>query len=331
MKALFATFLLALALAAAGADAFRDGLLALQRGDLAAAQTNLEEAGKTAPRDGRVWIALAQVYLRQRNESAAASAAKRAEELGPQDPAVLQGLTIYYSETHQDLKAARAQTKLPGDAAAKRAADLYFTAAKPLLDAQTFEEAAAVLEEGASKFPKDAQLQLALGVSDYGLRRFTMAADAFLRTIAIDPSIEQPYIFLGKILDQIPDRLPQAAERFAAYQTAHPENAAGYLLHAKALDAQSIEPETALHLLQKSIAINPGDASAHFELGTVLDRLQRFSEAAAEFARSAELDPADAAVHYRLARDYDRLGKHDAAQAERNKHAQLVKAQEIVR
>ena len=321
----------ALAMTAAGADPFRDGLVALQRGDLAAAQSNLEQASKAAPGDGRVWVALAQVYLRQRNESGAAHAAHRAEELGPHDPAVLQGLAIYYSETHQDLKGARTEAKLPGDTARKRAAELYFAAAKPLLDAQKFEEAAVVLEEATATLPRDAQLQLALGVSDYGLRRFTMAADAFLRTIDIDPAIEQPYAFLGKILDQIPERLPQAAERFATYEAAHPESATGYLLHAKALDAQSIEPETALRLLQKSIVINPGDAAAHFELGTVFDRLQRFSDAASEFARSAELAPADPAVHYRLARDYDRIGKRDAAAAEREKHAQLIKAQEIVR
>ena len=116
-------------------------------------------------------------------------------------------------------------------------------------------------------------------------------------------------------------------QRFAEYEAAHPASAAGYLLHAKALDAQSLSPETALRLLEKSIAMNAGDASAHFEMGTVLDRLQRFAGAVAEFQRAAELAPSDPAAHYRLARDYDRIGKPEAAQSEREKHAQLVKAQ----
>jgi tetratricopeptide (TPR) repeat protein len=100
---------------------------------------------------------------------------------------------------------------------------------------------------------------------------------------------------------------------------------------AKALDAQSVEPETALRLHEKSIAFDGRDSSAHFEMGTVLDRLQRFSDAAAEFEKAVELAPSDPAAHYRLARDYDRIGKHEAAQAEREKHAQLVKAQEVIR
>jgi len=317
-------------------DSFRAGLTALQRGDLAAAQSNLETASKLAPRDGRVWVALSQTYWRQHKDSEAEDAAGKAAALAPEDPAVLQGLAIYYSETHQTLKAAQAaakySAKVPENGEAReRATELYFEAAKPLLDQQKFAEAVVILTEGAARLPKSAQLELALGVACYGLRRFDDAADAFLRTIEIAPETEQPYTFLGKILDQIPSRLPRVAERFAEYESAHPSSAAAYLLHAKALDAQSLSPETALRLLEKSIAMNAGDASAHFELGTVLDRLQRFADAAAEFQRAVELAPSDPSAHYRLARDYDRVGKHEAAQAEREKHAGLVKAQEAIR
>jgi tetratricopeptide (TPR) repeat protein len=317
-------------------DSFRAGLLALQRGDLASARANLEAAGKLAPRDGRVWVALSQTYWRLHKDADAQDAAGKAAAFGPEDPTVLQGLSIYYSETNQTLKAAQAaakySAKVPenGDAR-ERATGLYFDAARPLLDQQKFTEAAGILKEGAARLPNSAQLELALGVADYGLRRFDDAADAFLRTIEIAPETEQPYSFLGRILDQIPSRLPQVTERFAEYEAAHPASAAGYLLHAKALDAQSLSPEMALRLLEKSIAMNAGDASAHFEMGTVLDRLQRFADAVAEFQRVAELAPLDAAAHYRLARDYDRIGKHEAAQAEREKHAQLIKAQEPIR
>ncbi len=324
-----------LLLFAASDDLLRTGLLALQRGDLAAAQASLESASKQTPRDGRVWVALSQTYWRQHRDSDAEDAAGKAASFAPEDAAVLQSLAIYYSETHQTLKAAQAEAKYAAKVPEKaevrdRAAELYFEAAKPLLDEQKFADAAAVLKEATARVLKNAQLELALGVAYYGLRRFDDAADAFLRTIEVAPATEQPYTFLGKILDQIPSRLPQVTARFAEYQSSHPTSEA-YLLHAKALDAQSIEPELALSLLDKSIAMNGRDASAHFEKGTVLDRLQRFADAAAAFEHAAQLAPQDAAAHYRLARDYDRIGKHDAAQAERAKHAQLVKAQEAIR
>jgi len=323
-------------LAAAGDDALRAGLVALGRGDLEAARSNLEAAGKADPRDGRVWVALSQTYWRLHRNAEAEDAASKAASLGAEDAAVQQGLAIYYAETHQALKAAQAQTKfaakVPANAAAReRAIELYFEAAHPLLDQQKFAESAAVLREATERLPHSAQLELALGVADYGLRRFDEAADAFLRTIEVAPETEQPYQFLGRILDQIPSRLPQVTERFAQYETAHPANAEGYLLHAKALDAQGIEAETALRLIDKAIAIDGRNAAAHFERGNVLDRLQRVTDAAAEFEWAVALAPADAAAHYRLARDYDRLGKHEAAEAERAKHAQLVKAQDPVR
>jgi Flp pilus assembly protein TadD len=333
---MFPVLLLLFAASGTFDESFRAGLTALQRGDLATARTNLEAASKMAPRDGRVWVALSQTYWRLHKNSDAEKAASQAAAFAPEDQAVLQGLSIYYSETNQTLKAAQAAAKyslkVPEKADVREhAIELYFEAAKPLLDQQKFGDAIVILKEGVAMLPRSAQLELALGVSYYGLRRFDDAADAFLRTIAITPEAEQPYTFLGRILDQIPSRLQQVTQRFAEYELAHPASAAAYLLHARALDAQSLEPETALRLLEKSIALNATDASAHFEKGTVLDRLQRFSEAAAEFERAAELAPSDPANHYRLARDYDRIGKHEAAETEREKHAELVKARDAIR
>ena len=68
---------------------------------------------------------------------------------------------------------------------------------------------------GRKNFDKSPQLELAAGVAYYGLRRFPEAIEAFLRTIRLDPGIEQPYVFLGRMLDQAEDKLPQITEVFA--------------------------------------------------------------------------------------------------------------------
>ena len=319
-------------LAAASDEALRAGLIALQKGDLAAAQARLETASRESPRDGRVWVALSQTYWRLHREADAEAAATKAADVASNDPAVLQGLAIYYSETGRTLKAAQAEAgfaaKMPGNGAARaRAAELYFAAAKPLLDGQKFAEAAAVLEEATARVKGDAQLELALGVAYYGLRRFDEAADAFLSTIDVAPETPQPYTFLGKILDQIPSRLPKVTEKFAAYEAAHPERAEAWLLHAKAVDAQSGEAAEALRLAEKAIALGAG-ADAWFEKGAALDRLGRFADAAAAFEAAARMAPDDAATHYRLARDYERIGKREEAKRERERHAELVKKEE---
>jgi tetratricopeptide (TPR) repeat protein len=327
----FILFLL-LAAPATFEETFRAGLLALQRSDLNAAQTNLEAAAKLEPANGRVWVALSQTYWKLKENGKADAAAAKAETLGPRDPLVLSSLAIFYAGSGRALKAAGAQARysslVPQDAAAReRAESLYFEAAQPLLQQGKFAEAIPILAAGTKNLKSAAQLELALGVAYYGLRRFDDAADAFLRTIAIAPEIEQPYVFLGKFLDQIPLRLPELTKKFIEYETANPSKSAGYFLHAKALNAQSAEPETARKLLEKALGINELDAAAHFELGAVFDRTHRYADAAREFERAAELAPNDAAAHYRLSRVYDRLGKPDAAQLERERHAKLEKAE----
>ena len=213
----------------------------------------------------------------------------------------------------------------------ERAIEQYFTAARPLLDQQKFADAIVILKEGAGRLAGSAQLELALGWHVTGCGDLTDSRGRVLRTIEIAPETEQPYAFLERYWIRFRPGCRRWRAGSPSTNWRHPASATGHLLHAKALDAQAIEPETALRLLEKSIAIQPGDESAHFEMGTVLDRLQRFTDAAAEFERAVALAPSDAAAHYRLARDYDRIGKHEAAQAEREKHAQLVKAQETIR
>lgn len=317
-------------------EAFRAGLLALQRNDLPAAAANLEAAAKLAPNNGRVWVALAQTH-RKRNETGKADeAAAKAATLGATDPLVLSTLAIFYTESGHLPKAAEAQAKysllVPNDAAAREKAEsLYFEAVQPLLQQQKFAEAIAILTKARERLKNSAQLELALGVAYYGMRRFDEAAGAFLRTIAIAPEVDQPYIFLGKFLEQIPGRLPEVTTQFIAYEAAHPASAMGYVLHAKALNAQSIEPETARSLLEKAISMDGRDPSSHFELASVYDRTQRYGDAAREFERAAQLDPADPAIQYRLSRVYDRLGNAEAARLARERHAKLVEAQQAAK
>ena len=296
---MLATVLLLLAAVPGFDEAFRTGLLALQRGDLKGAESGLAQAAKLAPSDGRVWVALAQVRRRLGDEAGAESAAGLAAKNAAGNKPLLAALGAY-----------------------------YFEAAKPLLQTEHFAEAAKLLDTARKRVPGDAQLELALGVACYGLRRFDDAAAAFLRTIDIDPTIEQPYEFLGRFPDQVASRLPEITRKFAAYEKANPGSYLGYFLHAKAMDAGSADASESLKLLEKAVALNEGAPAVHFELGTVLDRLQRYGDAARAYERAATLDPADAPTQYRLARDYDRLGRTADAQRARDRHEKLTRAQD---
>jgi tetratricopeptide (TPR) repeat protein len=317
-------------------ELLRNGLLALQRNDLEAAQADLQSAAAQQPSNPRVWVALSQTLWKRKEFAKADDAAQKAWSFAGEDSAVLRGLVIYYLERDQTVRAAEAQARFaavnPADEGAQeRAIALYFEAVQPLLAAQKFGEALAILQKASPSVVKSAQIQIALGVAYYGLRRYDESAEAFLAVIALDPSLKQPYLFLGKMLEQISLRLEEVTRLFVAFEKQNPFDPDGVLLHAKALDARAVEPEAARKLLEKVIAMVPGNADAHFELGTLLERTRHFPEAAAEFERAEALNPSDPSTHYRLSRLYQRLNKPEAAIAEREQHRKMVTAQNAAR
>ena len=202
----------------------------------------------------------------------------------------------------------------------------HFEFANSLLQRHEFEQAVQVIAGGKKNFDKSPQLELALGAGYYGLRRFAEAAAAFQRTIALSPDLEEPYIVLGKMLDQVPAKLPELTRMFEAFERAHPDNYLGYLVHAKALAQRPDSSEVAEVLLKKACLLSPQTAEPHFELAVLQERQQRFAEAAAQFEQAALLLPKDPATHYHLARVYDRLGKSELAKRERDIHKQLLNA-----
>ncbi|MCU1239072.1 MAG: Tetratricopeptide 2 repeat protein [Candidatus Solibacter sp.] len=201
-----------------------------------------------------------------------------------------------------------------------------FDYAQALLHRDDFEGAASALEHGLKVHPRSAQLQLALGVARYGQRRFDDAIDSFLKTIRLDSSVEQPYLFLGRMLDQAGPRLAEITDQYRAWNRRQPGDYRGSLFLAKALSADAADSAVIEKYLRRAISLNPDSWEAHFELGVLLSKQRDFAKAAAELARSVALNPREPAPHYHLARMYDRLGQADRAAAERELHEQLSSA-----
>jgi tetratricopeptide (TPR) repeat protein len=194
----------------------------------------------------------------------------------------------------------------------------YFDLLQTLLSHYNFEEAIKFAEVGRKRFPGSAQIALAAGVAYYGAggsRQTDAAINAFLDTIALDPTVEQPYLFLVRLVNDAQDKLPAITQRFVEYQEKNPRSYLGYFLHAKALIAAS-EPEQAESLLRQSIALNAKYPESHYELGLLLTKKGGLAEAEREFRRSTELNPKDPVAHYHLFRVLAGLGKTEEAQAE---------------
>jgi tetratricopeptide (TPR) repeat protein len=193
-----------------------------------------------------------------------------------------------------------------------------------LLEQEQFTQAAEVVSSALDEHPADAQLTLTLGVARYGQRRFDDSVVAFLKVIHIDPTIEQPYIFLGRMLDQAGPHLGEVTRLYETWASQNPQNAKAQLLLAKALLATDSHDQRAEGLLRRSIGLNPKDWESHYELGVLLASKHQYPQSAAELTRSIELDPKQSMPHYHLARVYDRLGQPERAKAEREVHERLT-------
>ena len=269
--------------------------MALQRGDLIAARQDFEQACAADPRNPYVWSSLAETYLRLNDHTRAIAAANEAEKVGVANSVAGHALAIF-----------------------------YFHYADDLLHHEKFTEAADLLTGVLQHHPGDAQLTLALGVARYGERRFEDAVATFLKVIQIDPALAQPYVFLGKMLDQAGQHLAEITKACGLWASRNPQNAEAQLVYAKALLANDPRDASAQALLQRSIALDPKDWESHYELGVLLARKHEYREAAAELTRSIGLDPKQPMPHYHLARAYDRLGQPEQAKAEREIHQRLT-------
>lgn len=201
---------------------------------------------------------------------------------------------------------------------------ICFDYAQALLHYQDFTRAAGALEQCSKANPNNAQLALALGVARYGQRRFEDAIVAFLRTIQLAPSVDKPYLFLGRVLDQAGPHLTAITAAYRAWAAKNPNNAEAKLLLAKALNAGGAAGNEPEKLLLSSVVLDPNNWESHYELGLLFEKKHDYKHAAAELSLAATLNPKQPLPHYHLARVYDRLGKRDRAQSEREIHQRLT-------
>jgi tetratricopeptide (TPR) repeat protein len=290
-----------------------------------------EKYAEKTPGDKSAWRRVAALYLDAGQPDRALAAGLRGLD---RDPSF---------EMHTTLGQAYLGLHQPESAAAQFAEALrmdrydeqaHFQLAQVYLQQGDFSHAEDVLLAARKIFDKSPQIELALGVCYFGERKFSQAIDQFLKTTKLDPDVPQPYLFLGRILDQTGERLPEATSRFALFNQRNPKNPSGYVLFAKALIAAfpsagpAPELDHANALLEKAIALKPDDAEAHSLYGSLFERQLEFPRAAAELEKSIALNPREPAPHFHLSRVYERLGRKEDAARERELHQKLTEAQE---
>ncbi len=116
-----------------------------------------------------------------------------------------------------------------------------------------------------------------------------------------NPSAEN-YAALGQYFGDKDDH-PCAAQAWASAFKLQPRSAKfAYLLGLNLYFAG--QPEPALSALQESIQLNPNDLQAHLLLATVLEKMHRGPEAAAEWRSALDIDPSSSLALDGLAKSF---------------------------
>ena len=193
-----------------------------------------------------------------------------------------------------------------------------------LLRMGRFNEASLFLAEAREKFDKSPQMELAYGVALYAQRRFALAGERFLRVIELGPEVPQPYIFLARMIDQLPEKAGEIRDRAEAWLRIEPKNGFAPYVVARAMAACGVADSEVQPLLLEALRRDGTVWEFPFELGQLLERGRDYAGAAVAFEKAVALNARAAEPHYRLARVYDRLGLTAKAERERVLHQKLL-------
>jgi tetratricopeptide (TPR) repeat protein len=231
----------------------QEGTAALERNDLAKAQASFEQATRIAPGQPGAWLLLAQTYARQKNDKQAVMAARKAEQLGADDPRILQGLANFYATLVPD-----------------------------------FPKAASLGARYAEKNPSDATAWQRLASFCLQTGQPEKAIEAGKRGLALDQNAASHSVLGQAYLAQ--KDFPHAIEELSAALKLNPYSEDSYFRLSQAYLVQ-LDYDHAIAVLQSARKTFDKSAQIELALGVAYYGQRKFTEAVEQFLRTIRIDP----------------------------------------
>ena len=191
-----------------------------------------------------------------------------------------------------------------------------------LLRHQAYRPALTLFRYAAGKYPQAARLQVGLGVALYSSGNYLEAVKTLCTAVDLDPADTKALDFLGKMYDVAPELSGEVTARLAHFAELYPTNASANYYYALGLRKRTLtsgmngSEENVEALLRKAVALRPGFADAHFQLGLLYSDEKQTASAIREFEETVRLRPDWKAAHYRLAQLYADQGKAQLSRRE---------------
>jgi len=189
-----------------------------------------------------------------------------------------------------------------------------------------FRAGLALARDTAARFPQSARAHLMLGLFCARNQQNVAAAAAYRRALDLDPESADASVGLG-IAQSAAGMAREAAETFEAGLKKFPQDpmhrqAYGVHLVKMAEAGSAAARARAVEMLEEALAMDPGLAEAHYQLGNLALAASDAAAAEARFALAARNGLDDARLHWAWSRALRRLGR----EAEAARHIELFRA-----
>ena len=278
----------------------------------------LEKAAQIDPADYDNGYDLALARLETKDVDGAGKLLR--EMLSRQDRSELHNLLGDVEEAKGNLDEAAKQyeTAARMDPSEKNLFDL----GTDLLRHQAYRPALTLFRYAAGKYPKAAPLQVGLGVALYSTSNYAEAVKTLCIAVDLNPADTKAIDFLGKMYDVAPELSEEVTRRLARFAELYPNNPSANYYYALGLRKRNLSTglngseEKVEALLRKAVALRPGFADAHFQLGLLYSDEKQTASAVRELEETVRLRPDWKTAHYRLAQLYAEQGKAELSRRE---------------
>jgi tetratricopeptide (TPR) repeat protein len=303
------------------------GVLLISAGAYEQAIPRFEEALRLDPTNGSATASLALAYKNVGKTPAAVDLIRRAVKERP-SAALYNLLAGLDEESGEYVEAVQSfQRAVEFDPNNEQ---YYFDLGMEYLSHFTFGPAAEVYRVGTQKFPRSSRQYLGLAFSQYAVREYPEAADAFTTALEIDP--ESPAVFQAwrTVLSFLaPKDWEGLLPRLYRLAAAHPQNAQLAFACGAALFRLEVfkgregafdRPHT---FLDKAVRLQPSFPEAHLELGGLYAARKQNEKAVVEYLEAIRQDPKSDVAHYRLGQVYRDMNKMELATQELSRYQEL--------
>lgn len=183
------------------------------------------------------------------------------------------------------------------------------------------------LERLASAHPQNALYLYWLARLDYDRRDYAAAISKFQKVITLDPGMIRAHDILGLCHEYVgrPDAAAEDFHRAIELNRQQAKPSPWPNLDFAVVLIEQNHLEDAEKNLREAIGYAPRLSEAYFQLGRVLDKLNREPEAIKAFQYAADLDQSYPDPHYQLGRIYRRLGNKQLSEQHINQFLLLKK------